>query len=119
MTKKWAKIINEETKACEVGLGTNNEYYKTHGYRYIDVVMSDDGCWYKKGYEPILGKTTNMIKIEELKKELSTYDYIGVKIATGCATIEEYAEQIAYCEELRKQIRKLKGETTEESEGAE
>ena len=49
-------------------------------------------------------------KIAELKKELATYDYIGVKIATGCATIEQYAEQIAYCEELRKQIRRLKGE---------
>ena len=25
--KKYAKVINEETKACEVGLGTNSDFY--------------------------------------------------------------------------------------------
>lgn len=49
----------------------------------------------------------NEMKIAELKKELASYDYIGVKIATGVATKKDYAEQIAYCEELRQQIRKL------------
>ena len=28
MTKKYAKITNEETKACEVGLGTNSAFYQ-------------------------------------------------------------------------------------------
>lgn len=48
-------------------------------------------------------------EIRALKAELARYDYIGVKIATGCATKEEYAEQIAHCEELRKKIRELGG----------
>lgn len=39
--------------------------------------------------------------------EIQRYDYIGIKIATGVATIEDYAEQIAHMEELRKQIREL------------
>jgi len=46
-------------------------------------------------------------EIEEIKKELAKYDYIGNKIATGCATIEEYAPQIAHCQELRKRINEL------------
>ena len=46
-------------------------------------------------------------EIQMLKQELANYDYIGVKIAMGVATIEEYQEQIAYTEELRKQIRTL------------
>lgn len=46
-------------------------------------------------------------KISKLKSEISKYDYIGVKIATGCASREEYAEQIAKAEELRLQIREL------------
>lgn len=50
------------------------------------------------------------VQIDELKAELATYDYIGVKIATGVATIEEYAEQIAYCERIREKIRELEGE---------
>ncbi len=46
-------------------------------------------------------------KIAELKAELAAYDYIGVKIAMGVATKEEYAEQIAYTQELRAKINDL------------
>lgn len=111
MTMKWAKITNDENKTCEVGIGTDAKYYKSQGYEYLDVEQASNGMWYLKGYAPMSPYTPEvLLKIEELKRELATYDYIGVKIATGCATIEQYAEQIAYCEELRKQIRKLKGE---------
>lgn len=47
------------------------------------------------------------INIEQLKQELATYDYVGVKIATGVATIEEYSDVIEYCERLRRKIRHL------------
>lgn len=47
------------------------------------------------------------VELQDLKQELATYDYIGVKIAEGVATREEYAEQIAYTEQLRQQIREL------------
>ena len=53
-------------------------------------------------YEP-----TKEDKIEALKAELASYDYIGVKIAMGVATVEEYADKIAYTQELRKQINEL------------
>lgn len=46
-------------------------------------------------------------KLESLCLEIKSYDYIGTKIATGVATIEDYAEQIAHMEELRTQIREL------------
>ena len=119
MTKKWARIINEETKLCEVGIGSDNEYYRQQGYRYIDVEPATNGTWYVKGYAPVLPyPSENEIMIQKLKKELSEYDYIGVKIATGCATIEQYAKQIAYCEEIRKQIRRLSGQVVENEEGA-
>lgn len=48
-------------------------------------------------------------EIQALKQELANYDYIGVKIAMGVATTEEYQEQIAYTEELREKIRALEG----------
>lgn len=38
---------------------------------------------------------------------LSSYDYIGVKIAMGVATKEEYANEIEFTELLREKIRKL------------
>lgn len=48
-------------------------------------------------------------EIQMLKQELANYDYIGVKIAMGVATTDDYKEQIAYTEELRAKIRALEG----------
>ena len=49
-------------------------------------------------------------EIARLKAELTQYDYIGTKIAMGVATKEDYADEIAHTEEIRKQIRILEGE---------
>lgn len=50
------------------------------------------------------------VQIEQLKVELARYDYIGVKLAMGVATKEEYAEEIAHTEVLRQRIRALESE---------
>ena len=44
---KYAKVINEETGLCEVGLGTNVGFYKSIGMIELDVQQSDiDNAWY-------------------------------------------------------------------------
>lgn len=44
---KYAKIINEETGLCEVGLGTNSSFYQSIGMVQLDVQQSDiDNNWY-------------------------------------------------------------------------
>lgn len=50
--KKYAKIINEETKQCEVGLGTNNVFYASIGMEEMEVEQAFDGSWYVAGYAP-------------------------------------------------------------------
>ena len=50
-----------------------------------------------------------LVEIQTLKAELANYDYIGVKIAMGVATTEEYQEKIAHTEKLRAKIRALEG----------
>ena len=50
--KKYAKIINEETKACEVGIGTNAKFYQSIGMTEQEVEQAYDGGWYVKGYAP-------------------------------------------------------------------
>ena len=50
--KKYAKIVNEETKACEVGTGTNVEFYSSIGMVEMEVEQAYDGSWYLKGYAP-------------------------------------------------------------------
>ena len=46
-------------------------------------------------------------RISELKALLKDYDYIGTKIATGRATREEYAEQIAQMTAWANEINEL------------
>lgn len=44
---KYAKVINNETGLCEVGEGTNAEFYKSIGMIELDVEQSDiDFNWY-------------------------------------------------------------------------
>ena len=50
--KKYAKIINAETKLCEVGLGTNNVFYASIGMEEMEVEKAFDGSWYLAGYAP-------------------------------------------------------------------
>ena len=48
---KYAKVINEQTGLCEVGLGTNTTFYKSIGMVWLDVQQSDiDEAWYLKKY---------------------------------------------------------------------
>lgn len=48
----YAKIINEETKQCEVGLGTNSAFYQSIGMVEMEVEQAYDGSWYLKDYAP-------------------------------------------------------------------
>lgn len=49
---KYAKVVNEETKQCSVGLGTNTDFYKSIGMVEMDVEKAWDGSWYLAGYCP-------------------------------------------------------------------
>ena len=50
--KKYAKIINDNTKECEVGVGTNTEFYRSIGMEEMDVEQAYTGNWYLEGYAP-------------------------------------------------------------------
>ena len=63
---KWAKISNPDTGICDVGLGTNSEFYASIGMTEMDVKQSDiDNCWYVADKCPMKSKVQ---KIEEAKK---------------------------------------------------
>ena len=50
--KLYAKIVNDETKLCEIGTGTNTSFYQSIGMELMDVEQSYDGSWYVAGYAP-------------------------------------------------------------------
>ena len=48
----YAKIINEQTKQCDVGIGTNIAFYQKLGMEEMEVEQAYNGAWYVAGYAP-------------------------------------------------------------------
>lgn len=44
--RKYALIINEETKEVQVGLGTDETFYESIGMKKRNVSQASDGRWY-------------------------------------------------------------------------
>ena len=62
--KKYAQIINSETKLCNVGIGTNTDFYKSIGMKLLNVEQAYNGQWYLEGYAP--SQNINELKSEKL-----------------------------------------------------
>ncbi len=85
---EWAAICNED------------------GTKHIDLI---DGVYYIKANEPPSEKETLEQEKYELELWLRQHDYIGVKIATGRATIEEYANEIEEMKIKAARINEIEG----------
>ena len=108
---KYAKIINEETKLCEVGLGTNAEFYKSIGMSEMEVEKAYNGSWYVLGYAPEKPAPTyeeiDQLRIEYRKEHIDDKTIARMrKTANGTWTEEDEqayleldAEVTAYIEE--------------------
>lgn len=107
--KKYAKVINEETKACEVGLGTNSNFYQSIGMTEMEVEQGYDGQWYLKGYAPekpveqkaveVRAKRDRMIDAVRWRIErYQTQEAAGLETTD---TAEQYKEILLYVQALR------------------
>lgn len=109
--EKYAKIIDENTKEVQVGVGCPDAYYIEIGMTLMDVEQAYNGNWYVKGYAPTKPEPTEEEKrineINSLKGFLADTDYTIIKIAEGVATPEDYAEVIAQRQSARARIREL------------
>lgn len=50
--KQYAKIIDEQTKELQVGVGCDVAYYLEIGMEYMETELAYNGRWYLKGYAP-------------------------------------------------------------------
>jgi len=111
---KYAKVVNNETKACEVGLGTDSVFYQSIGMTEQDVEQAWDGGWYLTGYAPSKPQAIiNAEEVADLKQRLANSDYAIVKIAEADtpeeqqALREQYAVLIAQRKAWRERINEL------------
>jgi hypothetical protein len=105
----YAKIINEETKLCEVGLGTNSAFYQSIGMTEMDVEEAYDGQWYVAGYAPIKPQAeVNAERIAELEAYLTSTDWYAIRESeTGVDIPAEVKKARA---DARAEISSLRGE---------
>lgn len=99
--KKYAKIVNEETKACIVGDGTKTDFYQHLGMVEMDVEESHDGFWYVKGYAPT--QPTEELQAEIRAKRNAMLDATDkyVSVPDFPITVEEKDLYIQYRTYLR------------------
>ncbi len=70
---KYAKVINEQTGLCEVGIGTNSKFYKSIGMKELDVSLSDiNGQWYLSDKCPMKSDETKLTEAKEAKTKEAT-----------------------------------------------
>lgn len=99
--KKYAKITNQQTKQCEVGIGTNTSYYQKIGMTLQDVEQAYNGQWYIVGYAP------KQTEDERLKEEVKTLEkqtgytrilreiILATNVSKEVKTVAEKIEKVA------------------------
>lgn len=100
---KYAKIIDEETKEVQIGVGVNDEYYASIGMTKMEVEQAYTGLWYLKGYAPIKPEPTIQDKILELESKITARNLRSAIFGDEYA-IEKIRAIEAEIEELRKQL---------------
>lgn len=105
----YAKIINEETKQCEVGIGTNTAFYESIGMTDMDVEQGYDGAWYVKGYAPskpmdVLAQEKRAERDAAINSILWRVERYSQQKQLGIATTDsenEYVKILQYIQYLR------------------
>ena len=107
--KKYAKIIDETTKLCDVGLGTNINLYKSLGMIIQDVEQSYNGNWYLAGYAPEKPEPTLQQTLTELEQKYNMPRVIREGILGNPSMYSEFnVLRAKELEEIAKKIRDLK-----------
>lgn len=99
----YAKIINDETKQCDVGIGTNTSFYESIGMSLMDVEQAYDGNWYLNGYVPEEPKPTDE---QQKEKRSAAYQQEVDPITSHISRLrdeEQTEEVVAKIEELKQE----------------
>lgn len=110
--KKYAKIIDKETKQCEVGIGTNTDFYESIGMTEMDVEQAWNGFWYVEGYAPEkpapIWEEIDQARIEFRRKHIDDRTIARMrKTANGTWTEQDEEEYLALDEEMTEWIEEI------------
>jgi len=104
--KKYAKVTNDETKECMVGLGNDSQYYKSIGMTKMDVEQDWQGTWYLEGYAPAQPEPTLQEQLESKEREYQMNRWQREGILAPNSEYSSYVKSKAQeLEDLAEQIR--------------
>ena len=104
--KKYAKIVNEETKVCDVGTGTNTAFYQSIGMTEMEVEQAYNGEWYLKGYAPAKPEPTIEERVAKMEAETGLTRVMREMVLAENSGASDYVKAKANeIEELAKQLR--------------
>ena len=107
---KYAKIIDEKTGLCQVGLGTNSMFYKQIGMKELDVAQSQvDNQWYlaekldTDDYRKKIQEMERDAVRADLQRQLNEIDLKSIRALRCCETdrLEQLENQ---AKELRQKL---------------
>lgn len=93
--KKYAKIINDETKEVSVGLGTNTHFYQSIGMVETEVEQAYTGGWYLAGFTPVESLEEKNERIRSAREQAYVSEADKLKqdydeaVARGADNVEE------------------------------
>lgn len=106
--KKYAKIVNEETGLCEVGLGTNSSFYQSIGMKEMEVEQAYNGSWYLKGYAPVKPEPTIEEQVSSLEQTYGMTRWQRENILAEGSLYSDYTKAKAQeIEDLAKELREV------------
>ena len=109
---KYAKVINEETKQCEVGTGTNSAFYQSIGMTELEVEQAYDGSWYLLGFAPVKPEPTKedqqKAREEAYRAEIDPITCHIQRLGDEEQTPEVVAEIASLVEERKAKVEEIK-----------
>lgn len=93
--KKYAKIIDEESKLCSVATG-DEEYLKSIGMTEMDVEQAYNGLWYLEGYapQPSIEEQNEQIRQQRQNRYVEESDPLRLDYDESLAREQDNAEQL-------------------------
>lgn len=106
----YAKVIDGNTKSCDVGLGTNDEYYKSIGMTPMEVEQAYNGNWYLAGCAPQKPHDLDIKdQIIELENQVTDRNIRGALLGDEFA-INKITQIEAQIEDLRRQLDEMEAQ---------
>ena len=123
---KYAKITDEQTGLCEVGIGTNSKFYKSIGMTEQDVCQSSvDGNWYlsekcpQKTYEQLLLEEKNKkheenTRLTKLAVENGNVVFKGAEFETNAQTVGDLTATMLLMQ-AQQTLKQIQSDTTNDA----